>query len=725
MLESEPFLQWERLKALSPMIASHVFWQARRQRGAIWYVLHNEATGEHARFNAAAHAIVSRLDGERTLAVILDEVNARPDARCDSSVLIQLMVKLQRLGALEDVDFINPALLRQEHRARHQQGRVKRLLNPLAIRFNLCDPDRFLSKIAPAFSFVFSVTTLWVWTLVVVLALLQMLSGWSDISTEFVTRTLRLETLWWFALLYPMMKLLHEFAHALCVKHWGGQVREVGVSLLLLIPVPYVDASDVHMAHTRRQRMLLTAAGMGVEVFVASFALLLWFWVDPGYFRDALFSVFVIGWLTTLLFNANPLLKFDGYYLLQDALDIPNLAARSSVWLTVQFNQHVLGLTQLTKPAVTPSEGRWLTVYGLGVMVYRPLLTITIIVFLWRAYPVLGMVLAAFAIVHQWLWPMIKALRWLFTSTDLQGQRARALALTFCFVCALATLLLVPVPSSTRVQGIVTASEQSQVFSTSEGVIQQIHVAAGASVTQGDVLLTLVNPSLHRDLQRIDAVIAELDAKQIAGLQHTAVNDSMASVASAEHATIAAERQRLQARRDELLRRSEALRVSAKQAGIFAPEDDNLLLGRYIEQGQRVGYLVNGTDWTVRTLVPETRAAELRAGIQDASVRLAQSINTVIPATLLRHTPAVTRQLPSAALSQYGGGTVVTDPFDTTHQTALENLFELELVLPSDTSVAGLGQRALVRLEHPAEPLLSRIWRASRTLWLTRTQAWT
>jgi len=86
------------------------------------------------------------------------------------------------------------------------------------------------------------------------------------------TRTLRLETLWWFALVYPVLKVLHELAHALCVKHWGGQVRDVGISLLILVPVPYVDASDVYASHTRRQRMILTAAGMGVELFIASIA---------------------------------------------------------------------------------------------------------------------------------------------------------------------------------------------------------------------------------------------------------------------------------------------------------------------------------------------------------------------------------------------------------------------------------------------------------------------
>jgi len=714
--EFNPTSQWEKVASLTPSMASHVFWTEQTQRGVTWYVLQNEATGEHARLNATSHAIISRLDGTRALEKVVSEVNALEGYEVDESDLLQLIEKLQRIGALVGCELIDSNELRQQHWQLNRKGRFKRWMNPLAVRVNLYDPDAFLTWVAPRFSALFNATTLWLWSIVLVLALYGLLTNWSEITQEFLTRTMRLQTLWWFAFLYPIMKVLHEFSHALCVKHWGGQVREVGVSLLLLIPVPYVDASDVHVMHSRHQRMILTAAGMCTELFIAAIALLLWFWVEPGYLRDALFSVVIIGGLTTVLFNANPLLKFDGYYLLQDALEIPNLSARASAWLHYLFKSKLLGLDKISRPYIGSGESRWLTLYGLGVILYKPILTLTIVVFLWRAYPLLGVLLTIFAVLNQWLLPAIKGLRWVVTSDELRGQRARALGLAFVLFCVLTSILLIPMPSTTRVQGVVAASEQGEIFSDSGGVVKIIHTQPGELVQQGDKLVTLSNPSLERDILKVKAELTGLDADRMVSFQRGKQNVAV------DHVATTAERERLKTNLDDLQRRANALVIKAQQDGTFAPLDQHLLPGRHIAQGERVGFVVSGRDWTIRTLIPEKRAAQLRAGVKHASVRLAESIDVEVSAKLLRETPAVTRQLPSAALSQFGGGTIVTDPFDNENLTSLKNLFELELVIPRGTKVAGLGQRALIRLEHPAEALLFRLWRATRSVWLTRAQ---
>jgi len=477
--DSAPTAHWDQLAKLKPSLASHVFCTEQTQRGETWYVLKNEISGEHARMNAASYAIVARLDGRRSLENIVSEVKSLEMHVINEMVLVQLMVKLQRIGALVGCDFVDSDRLREEQWQSARSSRLKQWLNPLAVRINLYDPDAFLTQVTPRMAFLFSSATVWVWSLVLFVASISLLVNFSSITQEFVTRTMRLQTLWWFALLFPAMKLLHEFSHALCVKYWGGQVRHVGLSLLLLIPVPYIDASDVYVTHTRRQRLILTAAGMAVELFVASVALLLWFWIEPGYIRDALFTVFIIGGLTTVLFNANPLLKFDGYYLLQDALDIPNLSARASVWLSYTFKRKVLGIQSMAEPKVSAQESKWLTLYGVAVIIYKPILTLMIVIFLWRAYPLLGVLLTLFAVVNQWLLPAGKGLHWMFTSNELQEQRSRALGLVFCMVCVVTTVLLIPMPSTTRAQGVVAASDQGEVFSESGGVITQIHVQPG------------------------------------------------------------------------------------------------------------------------------------------------------------------------------------------------------------------------------------------------------
>jgi len=715
--ETDIALDWETVKELTPSIASHGRWQQHEQRGKRWYVLQNQMSGEHARFNRAAHAIVSKLDGSQSLETIHAQVNTRAGGRCTPDIIIDLLIKLQRMGVLLGFHALDTQIVRQRQQRMSRHSRLQRMANPLAVRISMGDPDAWLSRLAPRFKLLFSAKTVWVWALTMLVAAGLTVSYWSNIQHEFATRTLRLQTLWWFALLYPMMKIVHELAHAMCVKQWGGQVRDVGISILLLIPVPYVNASDVYTTHTRKQRMVLTAAGMGAELFIAAIALILWVWVAPGYTRDALFSVCVIGSISTLLFNANPLLKFDGYYLLQDALDIPNLALRSSLWLRYCFKRYVLGLTKLAIPNAAPSEKRWLSAYGVAVALYKPILTISIVIFLWRSYPWLGLLLGGFAVLFHWLLPATKGFYWLAFSRDLKQQRSRALGVVFCACCVCVTLFLVPLPANTKAHGIVSAAGQSEIYSESGGVVSAVHVSPGAVVQAGDVLLTLVNPDLHRDIQQIEAEIAGLNSMGVATLQRT-----KAVEVARDYASLMAEKSRLGANLAQLQKRRAGLRVTAQQNGQFAPLDDNLLPGRHIEQGERIGYVVSGSDWTIRTVIPETRAAQLRAGVEGATVRLAQAYGTRVKATLLHETPAVTRRLPSAALAQFGGGEIGTDPFDSEHVTALQNLIELELSLENDVPIVGLGQRALVQLEHPAEALLTRAWRFLSSVWLTRMQ---
>jgi len=183
--DSAPTAHWDQLAKLKPSLASHVFCTEQTQRGETWYVLKNEISGEHARMNAASYAIVARLDGRRSLENIVSEVKSLEMHVINEMVLVQLMVKLQR-----------------------------QWLNPLAVRINLYDPDAFLTQVTPRMAFLFSSATVWVWSLVLFVASISLLVNFSSITQEFVTRTMRLQTLWWFALLFPAMKLLHEFSHA-------------------------------------------------------------------------------------------------------------------------------------------------------------------------------------------------------------------------------------------------------------------------------------------------------------------------------------------------------------------------------------------------------------------------------------------------------------------------------------------------------------------------------
>jgi len=160
--------EWDRVRLSSPEIAPHTVINEQTIRGAVWYVLQNEATGEHARFNKTSYAIISRIDGARTLNEILLEVNQLPFAQCDEKTITELMIRLQRMGALVGFDFIDSNTLRENHSTMKNQNRYKRWMNPLAVKVSLLDPDAFLDKVTPFFRVFFNSFTLWLWASVLV-----------------------------------------------------------------------------------------------------------------------------------------------------------------------------------------------------------------------------------------------------------------------------------------------------------------------------------------------------------------------------------------------------------------------------------------------------------------------------------------------------------------------------------------------------------------------------
>ena len=286
-------------------------------------------------------------------------------------------------------------------------------MNPLAIRFPLIDPDNFLNRAMPHVRPLLTLAGAVTWLIVISVALLLLLVHYGDLTYELKANVLSPQNILLVILIFPIMKTFHEFAHAFAVKAWGGEVHEMGITLLVLVPVPYVDASAAWAFREKYKRILVSAAGMIVELFLAAIALILWVWLAPGMIRDAALSAFLIGSVSTLLFNANPLLRFDGYYILQDLIEIPNLYSRSAKYNLYLLKTYLLGQRETATPATEHSERKWLAAYGILALLYRIFITFVIAFFLASKYLVLGVILALWALTMMFVVPACKAIRFL------------------------------------------------------------------------------------------------------------------------------------------------------------------------------------------------------------------------------------------------------------------------------------------------------------------------
>ncbi len=709
MLNDSPV--WSRVQGLRPKLARHLRIVAQAFRGERWYLLQDEVGGRHLRLNRHAYEVVTRFEGNIKVANILERLTEEQGEDAPNAPeLIHLLQQLDGINALEGglPGDVREMLGMPATTAKGTRGR--RLSNPLALRFPLVDPDRLLTWLQPYFRWVFSLTAATVWllalSLAVALAVLELPRIENAVNLSLLSPR-NLVLVW---LIFPLVKIVHELAHGLAVKHWGGEVHEMGISLLVLVPVPYVDASASWMFRDKHQRVLVAGAGIVAELFLAAIATLVWMAVEPGLIRDISLNVMLIASISTLFINGNPLLRFDGYYILQDLVEIPNLASRSSRYCLYLLQRYLLRLPDAYSPVTGVGERGWLFGYGVCAAIYRLFILAAIALFLAGKYLIAGVALASWAVLTQLIMPLLKATRFLLTGARLQGRRAPALAVCAALIAVVVTLLgVVPVRYTTAAQGVVWLPAQSQIYAQSSGFVTDVLVASGAHVTSNTPVLQMDSPHLQYRRSALAAQREELAAVQAANHFTEPVK---AQAAAQKIASLDAEFAIVQ-------NQLEQLTVVSPAQGTFVWAHADALRGRHVAQGDLIGFVVDPKALIVRCVVTQDDIGRLHAGTDQVQVRLAENLSQVLEATIMRQTPSADRTLPSAVLAASGGGALVTRS-DGTNNQALEEVFHIDLALPPNIPISGLGARAYVRFQHSSMPLAQQWMQRARQLLLSR-----
>jgi putative peptide zinc metalloprotease protein len=701
---------WYRVARLQPRIRSHARFHRHHYRGQLWYVLQDHSSGRCHRLTPAAYHLAGLMNGERTAQQIWEAATARlGDEGPTQDETIRLLGLLHFADVLRcDVSPDTVELFRRRQR-REQSEWWQRLLNPLALRFPLFDPDDFLERWLPAIRPLFSWTGALVWLAVVLGAGFLAGAHWTELSDGVGAEILGPRNLLLLAMVYPIVKALHEFGHAFAAKVWGGEVHEMGIMFLVLAPIPYVDASSASVFPEKRKRMVVGAAGMGVELFLASVALFVWLAVEPGLVRWIAYDVMLIGGVSTLFFNGNPLLKFDGYYVLADAIEIPNLDSRSTQYLGYLVLHHLYGLEQVRYPVAARGEERWFAGYGVAAFVYRLLILFGIALFISQKFFVIGALLALFAVAVRVVVPLFRRVSFLLTSPRLGEKRVRAVASSAGLALGVAGFLfLFPVPSLTSAEGVVWPQEGAEVRARAEGFVLRLLVAPNAVVDPGDPLVLTRDPSLEARVAVLEAELRELRARRHA---ERTTDQVKAQITLEEIATAAAALARAREQIGEVIVRSPA-------HGSFVTPRPADLVGRFVSQGDLIGHVVGSDIATARVVVRQSDIARVRDRTEAVEVRMSGCVGRVLPARISREVPAPTDRLPSRALGTTGGGRIPVDAEDPDGLRTLETVFQLDLELPPETAVSEIGGRVYVRFDHGSEAVGVQGYRALRRLLL-------
>ncbi len=685
---------WYRVAYLKPRLRSGVRVSRQQVRGQTWYVLTDPVSGRHHRFNGPAYALIAGCDGKLTIDDLwAQRVDADGDDAPTQGEAIEVFA--QAFGAnLLGGDIAPDAGGVMKAQGKRQAQRRRAALNPLAFKLPLWDPDRFLDAHAHRLAWCFGHAGRWLFGALLLLGAVLLIGNFSEVSRATATQLGhgRMLILLWLA--YPVIKGLHELAHAFAVKAFGGEVHEMGVTLLMLTPVPYVDASASIAFEDKRRRALVGAAGIAVELLLASAALALWLALEPGLLRDAALSVIVIGGLSTVLVNGNPLLRFDGYHVLCDLLELPNLAQRSQRLWQAAAKRIALGRSTDAAEHVRGGERAWLVAYAPASWLYRGLLTVGLALALadWNAW----LALALLALAAWWMLagPLVKATGWLLGSGQVHGRRARATALGASALAACALLAFaLPLPHRTLAPAVVWLPDEALVRPLADGFIDQVLVRDGQPVQAGTPLLRLANEPLRQQLQRVQA---ELQQRQV---EHFAAVD-----ADALRAGLAADRMAaLAAERDRLAERVAGLDVRASTSGTVALDTRRLVVGQHLQQGQIAAHVLPPGAPLVRALVANEDIALVRTLMHappgQIDVALAHAGGDTVGAQWLRSVPRASTELITPALGERAGGPIALDPADRDGKQAKEPRFEVELRLPEGIT-AHVGARAWVTFRH-------------------------
>ena len=602
---------WYRVAEMRPRLRSLVQVFRQHYRGRLWYVFRDPSNNQFFRVDESGYRFVALLDGRRTVTQVWDACNEQlGDGAPTQGEVIQL------LGQLYTSNLIHAELAADSagmfDRYKKRMGREVRgwFMNIMFARIPLYDPERLLNFFAPALGWIFGPVGLTLWFGLVACGLYA-LTGRSEELFDQGRNVLNPANLPLLYVAFGLLKACHEAGHGLAVKYFGRQervtseVHTVGLMLMVLTPVPYVDASSAWAFRSRLRRAFVGAAGMYVELALAAVAAIVWARTSSQSTAHVIaYNAMFVASVSTLLFNANPLIRFDGYYILSDMAELPNLYQRSKDYLYYLVKRYVYGVINPRNPAHSPGESAWFVSYGLVSAVYRVFLGVTIVFFVAQQLFFIGMLMAGAAIVTFLVVPWIKWGKFLVADPELFRCRSRAVSTSLAAVVGVALLVgLVPLPDRNRAPALVEPLNLERVFSGVDGFVETA-VASGEWVDADLPLVTADNLYLRSEYGRLQS-----DLRQ-AEVRHRAAMSEDVALAQALRGRVVAQREQL----GRVQRDLDRLEASAENAGVWVSLDADRLPGRHVPRGELLGVVATLDHLVVRAAADQYLGPRLSAG---------------------------------------------------------------------------------------------------------------
>jgi putative peptide zinc metalloprotease protein len=694
---------WHAVRTLRPRLREGVTALHRRLRGRPWVLLYDPVAQRFHRVPAHVYKVITLLDGVRTL----DEIWAAACAEAESQGsgnrgvigqhdLVQLMSQLYSNDLLQTQISPDASEVLARYKKQKRSKLMQSWLNPISMKVPLVYPDPWFDRQRALAEKLFSQPVLWLWLVIVTPAAVLAWQNWQPLTTNLSDRVLSAQNLFLLWFTYPVVKGIHEWAHGMAIKAWGGAVREMGVMLIVFAPVPYVDASASYRFPSKWTRATVAAAGILAELLLGAIAVYVWLAAEPGLVKALAYNVILIAGASTVLVNGNPLMRYDGYFILCDLLETPNLAQRATQYWVYLSDRYFFRSLDAKPPMESEGERPLLFFYGAIAPFYRLFITFGLIWFVATQYFIVGVILALISTWMAVVLPLWKAYKHVNQGGTLSRRRDFSQRRAVLAIGLFAGLLfVVPMPFYSVQQAVVWLPEDNIIRAQVAGLIAERSVQQGQRVTRGQPLLRLDNLELSAEAETAAASVEKMEAQL-----RSAEGEDLVKAEGLRQELGAA-----RARVSELESRLKALNITAPSKGVWVQAADTELQGRYAKRGEVLGYVVDGPSQLLRAAVTQEDMAIIKDRLRAVEARLSQNVYQPITGHVVRRVPGGDETLISAALGSNGGGAIPVDPAQAEGTQSLQKVFDLEIALerPSPTNV--FGDRASVRFDLGWAPL--------------------
>ncbi len=684
------------------------------------------------RFDDEEYSVLSMLDGSTSMETIKRKFERQfAPQRLTYAEIHRLLAMLHR-SALVLSDAPGQALPLLKRRAEEEFKRHEAAIsNPLAIRFRGIDPQRILARLDVWFGWLFTIPG-------AILAGMLVFFALGLLAAEFDVFWNRLPGFqqffaprnWLFlAIALGFTKVLHEFGHGISCRRFGGECHEMGLMLLCLTPCLYCNVTDTYMNPDKWKRAAVGAAGMYIELMLAAIATIVWWNTQPGMLNGLCLNVMFTCSVSTLLFNANPLMRYDGYYILADLVEIPNLRQRAQDELNRNLSWWCLGI----EPAAPSHERRpWLLMlFAVASSLYGWFVSFSILWFLYKATEpigakVLGQTLAAVSVYQLVARPVSSA--WQFLKSHRRMQRMNPLrAGISATVLAAIALAIMAIPLPYRVTCELTAQPRDAhaVYVVLAGQLKEILVRPGDRVAEGDPIIELVNPEIDMRIGLLESQIARFETARDE-LKRRAVTDDSARVEIAE---IEKTLESVREQKDRRATEREQLVLRAPKAGVViaaprrpAGEDDSELpawTGHPLES-RNLGAKLAESDLICYIADPAKGEATLAVEVRDLdSVKSGNRVDIYLDQYPARRFTGKIESLARsrmkdtpAALSSKTGGDLATQTSAGGKEKTIETVYQANVPFNEPKGLLALHAHGRARVHAGTMTVGGRLWRA-------------